>query len=457
MSEFEEQVLKGLQSCSINLKSLSSQKSCIGAAVSGGADSVSLLVSLCALCKPLSIPVKVITVNHYIRQESETCGDIEYVRTLCQSLSKDGYDVELTVCELEKGQVGSLADKKEIGIEAAARELRYDAFEKFIEEKKLKCLCLAHNKNDQLETLIMRFLQGAGTESRGGIPKVRGKYVRPLLDIERAQIEQYLNQKKISWRNDSTNNDTSYLRNRIRSELVPLLNERFAGWDKAVLTGAQKAMDDAEVLEGRPFDKLRESFASRTYQVFFENLRDDSFDESFYSLPRALKIRVLLQLANKAGFDTRIPYVFLCDVCDSVDCADNYNRRKVEKRFANMCFILDENGVTVKKSDEVQNEIVFSAIIEKSGFYEIPAGQVFVPDGIEFPVLLRSWRSGDEVQTADGGTKKLSDVFSDWHVPASKRQYIPVVQELKTPEQKIICILGSCLGYKDWIVKNEKV
>lgn len=439
MEEFEKNVQQALHNCGINLKNVSTDGVTIGAAVSGGADSVSLLVSLCALCKPLSIPVKVITVNHYIRQESETCGDIEYVRQLCQSLRKDGYDVELTVCELEKGQVGSLADKKEIGIEAAARELRYEAFEKFIEEKKLKCLCLAHNKNDQLETLVMRFLQGAGTESRGGIPQVRGKYVRPLLDIERAQIEQYLNQKKISWRNDSTNNDTSYLRNRIRSELVPLLNERFAGWDKAVLTGAQKAMDDAEVLEGRPFDKLRDPKAS------------------FYSLPRALKIRALLEAANKAGFDTRIPYVFLCDVCDSVDCADNYNRRKVEKRFANMCFILDENGVTVKKSDEVQNEIVFSAIIEKSGFYEIPAGQIFVPDGIEFPVLLRSWRSGDEVQTADGGTKKLSDVFSDWHVPASKRQYIPVVQELKTPEQKIICILGSCLGYKDWIVKNEKV
>ena len=65
--------------------------------------------------------------------------------------------------------------------------------------------------------------------------------------------------------------------------------------------------------------------------------------------------------------------------------------------------------------------------------------------------------TGDEVQTADGGTKKLSDVFSDWHVPASKRQYIPVVQELKSPGQRIVCILGSPLGYKDWIVKNEKV
>ena len=439
MQEFENNVLHALHNCGINLKNVSSDGYAIGAAVSGGADSVSLLLSLCSLCKPLSIPLKVITVNHYIRQENETCGDVEYVNQLCQSLKNQGYDVELTVCELKKGQVADLAKKKSIGIEAAARELRYDAFEKFIDENDLKCLCLAHNKNDQLETLLMRFLQGAGTESRGGIPQVRGKYVRPLLDIERTQIEEYLNQKKIGWRNDSTNNDTSYLRNRIRSELVPLLNERFTGWDKAVLSGAQKALDDAELLKSWPFDRLRDH------------------SSSFYSLPRALKIRALLEAANNAGCDTRIPYVFLRDVCDSVDYADNYNRRKVEKRFANLCFIMDENGVHVKKEDEVQNEIVFSAIIEKSGFYEIPAGQVFVPDGFEFPVLIRSWRTGDEVQTADGGTKKLADVFSDWHVPVQMRQYIPVVQELKSPEQKIVCILGSDLGYKDWIVKNEKV
>ena len=437
--DFETQVLKGLETCGLKLKAIAQEGASLGAAVSGGADSVSLLVSLCVLCKPSSIPIKVITVNHYIRSENETCGDVEYVKQLCQSLKNQGYDVELTVCELEKGQVASLADSKGIGIEAAARELRYNAFDNFIKTQGIACLCLAHNKNDQLETLLMRFLQGAGTQSRAGIPQVRDKYVRPLLEIERAQIEEFLKQKNISWRNDSTNTDTSYLRNRIRSELVPLLNERFSGWDKAVLTGAQKALDDAEVLQMWPFESLRDH------------------KDSFYSQPRALKIRTLLELANNAGCDTRIPYVFLRDVCDSVDYADNNNKRKVEKRFANLCFILDENCVTVQKSDEVQNEIVFSAIIEKSGFYEIPAGQVFVPDGIDFPVLLRCCRPGDEIRTADGGTKKLTDVFSDWHVPAQKRQYIPVVQELKTSEQEILCILGSCLGYKDWIVKNEKV
>ena len=185
--------------------------------------------------------------------------------------------------------------------------------------------------------------------------------------------------------------------------------------------------------------------------------KGNQLDSTFYNLPRSLKIKYLLKAANNAGCDTRIPYVFLRDVCDYCDCADNYNRRKVEKRFSDLCIILDQDGVQVKKCDEVQNEIVFSAIIEKSGFYEIPSGQVFVPDGFEFPVLMRSWRTGDEVQTADGGTKKLADVFSDWHVPVQMRQYIPVVQELKSPEQKIVCILGSCLGYKDWIVKNEKV
>ena len=436
MCEFEQQVLKGLQTCKINFNQVALDGGSLGVAVSGGADSVSLLVSLCNLCKPCSVPLKVITVNHYIREENETCGDVEFVKQLCRSL-KEEYDVELTVCELGKGEVAGLAREKCLGTEAAARELRYKAFENFIKQKNLACLCLAHNKNDQLETLLMRFLQGAGTEARAGIPQVRGLYVRPLLDIERSQIEEYLNQKKIGWRNDSTNNDTAYLRNRIRSELVPLLNERFTGWDKAVLSGAQKAQEDSVVLE--------------------ELAGTVKLDESFYTLPRALKIRALLLAANKAGYDSRIPYVFLCDVCDYCDCADNYNRRKVEKRFANLCFILDKNGVQVKKCDEVQNEIVFSAIIEKSGFYEFPAGQIFVPNGLEFPLLIRSWRPGDEVQTADRGTKKLSDIFSDWHIPEEKRQYIPVVQELKTPEQKIVCILGSCSGYKDWIVKNEKV
>ena len=430
---FESRVLNGLEACGIKLKDLAAAKGRLGAAVSGGADSLSLLLALCHLCKNYSLPLKIITVNHYIRPESQTCGDVEHVKELCNCLKQEGFDLSLTVYELQKGQVAALSEEKGLGIEAAARELRYKAFEDFIQKEGLSFLCLAHNKNDQLETLLMRFLQGASIESSSGIPAIREKFVRPLINIERSQIEEYLTGQKISWCEDSTNEDTVYLRNRIRKELVPLLNERFAGWDKALLSGAQKARDDALVLQSLPLDG------------------------NFFELPRALKIRALLKAANQAGCDTRIPYVFLRHVCDCCESADNYNRRKVEKRFSNLCFVIDKNGLSVKKSDEVENEIVFSAIIEQSGFCQLPAGQVFLGDQLDYPLLVRNWRAGDQVMTADGSSKKLADIFADWHVPVQKRQYIPVVQELNSPEQKIICILGSCLGYKDWIVKNEKV
>lgn len=431
--DFEAQVLKGLEACGINLNIISACGGRLGAAVSGGADSLSLLVALCNLCRPYHIPLKIITVNHFIRPECESSGDVEFVKKVCRSLSDQGFDLTFAVHELQKGQVASLAQQKEIGIEAAARELRYKAFEAFIADEQLAFLCLAHNKNDQLETLLMRFLQGAGTDSRTGIPQVRGKFIRPLLEIERYQIEEYLRQKNLNWCNDSTNSDTNYLRNRIRSELVPLLNERFIGWDKALITGAKKALDDSELIQSLPLNG------------------------DFFKLPRALKIRALIKAANQAGFDNRIPYLFLRHVCDCCDSADNYNGRKVEKTFSTICFVIDKNGVSVKKADQVENEIVFSAIIEKSGFFEIPSGQVFLPDELNYPVLIRNWRPGDQVQTADGGTKKLADIFADWHVPQEKRQFIPVVQDLKSPEQKITGLFGSCLGYKDWIVKNEKV
>ena len=133
-----------------------------------------------------------------------------------QTFINQGYDVELTVHELQKGLVAALAEKKSIGIEAAARELRYEAFDKFIEQNKLKCLCLAHNKNDQIETVLMRFLQGSGTGGLKGILEKREIYVRPLLDIERFEIEEYLRLNNISFRTDSTNFNSVYLRNRIR-------------------------------------------------------------------------------------------------------------------------------------------------------------------------------------------------------------------------------------------------
>lgn len=444
VEEFEKKVTLGLEKCGVHLSSVS-EDFCFGAAVSGGADSVSLLVSLSHICKKNNIPLKVITVNHFIRPDEETCGDVEYVKNLCSSLN-----ICCRVSELEKGSVLKLAEKKGTGVEDAARQLRYEAFEKFIDEEKISVLCLAHNRNDQLETAVMRFLQGTGVDAGKGISACRGKYIRPLLEIPRNEIENYLYKQNLNWRTDSTNEDTLYLRNKIRKELMPFLNEKFPGWDKAVLTGTEKAFEDGEIIQKELDEYKIEVLAGG------EIARIDARD--FYKAPAGIQKRLILKAANLLGFNQRIPYVFIKDVCETAEKLYGKTEKwggVIEKHFSVLQICMKNNEVLLKKHSEIQNEIIFSAIIEESGIYEGLFGSLFIPENINFPVLLRSWQLNDEILTADGKYKKVSDIFSDWHVPEAMRQYIPVVQELNSPEQNIVCVLGSHLGYKNWIVKTE--
>ena len=165
----------------------------IGAAVSGGADSVSLLLSLSKSFGKIGMKnrLEVITVNHGIREKTQTDGDALFVQNLCESLG-----ISCKVVSFEQGEAAKNAEKRGKGLEEAAREMRYKAFYDFIAEKNLSFLCLAHNQNDQTETILMRLLKGSGSEGLGGIPKRRGKIIRPLLNISRAEIENYLAEKK---------------------------------------------------------------------------------------------------------------------------------------------------------------------------------------------------------------------------------------------------------------------
>ena len=244
----------------------------LGAAVSGGADSVSLLCALAALRdfaaggnagnaageskpkksaanfekpkKSAAFPkIVCVTVDHSIRPEEESSGDAAFVQALCQKLG-----VECFVKKIERGAAARLADQRGKGLEEAARFLRYQKFEEFAKESGAQYICLAHNQNDALETLLMRFLQGSAA-AYGIVPK-RGIYLRPLLETSRPQIEEYLRSKKIEWRTDSSNQDNSYLRNKVRNLLIPFLDQNFEGWKKALLAGGEKSLLESEALEG---------------------------------------------------------------------------------------------------------------------------------------------------------------------------------------------------------------
>ena len=434
----------------------------IGVAVSGGADSIALLLSMSEIVSPLYV----ITVNHNIRPAAESAGDVDFVLEVCEELRKRGRDVICEAVELERGAVAQEAERRGGGIEEAARYLRYSAFEKFVAERGLGVLCTAHNMNDQLETVLMRFLQGSPAEAAGGIRarremSVSGSVIaRPLLDISRTEIEAYVQSRGFSWRTDKTNFETDYLRNRIRLNLVPFLNEQFPGWQKSVLSGAEKACEDAELILSC-VEKVPVSAG-------FDGEVEISLNE-FKSSPIAVQRRLILSACNKAGERARIPNQFIKDVLSTVRQSDGFT-----KHFAVIDIILKKNRLFVKKHQEINTDLVFSDIIEKTGSFEFPfgnldvfnyreqdgkrfvtvcAGESSIAENIALPFCIRNVRLGDMVLCADGSLKKVSDVFSDWHVAPEKKGLIPVIQLLNEKSQGIKAILGGFLGYKDWIVK----
>ena len=434
----------------------------IGVAVSGGADSIALLLSMSEIISPLYV----ITVNHNIRPAAESAGDVDFVLEVCEELRKRGRDVICEAVELERGVVAQEAERRGGGIEEAARYLRYAAFEKFVAERGIGVLCTAHNMNDQLETVLMRFLQGSPAEAAGGIRARREMNVdgaviaRPLLDISRTEIESYVQSRGFTWRTDKTNFETDYLRNRIRLNLVPFLNEQFPGWQKSVLSGAEKACEDAELILSC-VEKVPVS-AGPDGEV------EISLNE-FKSSPLAVQRRLILSACNKAGERARIPNQFIKDVLSAVRQSDGFT-----KHFAGIDIILKKNRLFVKKHTEINTDLVFSDIIEKTGSFEFPfgnldvfnyreqdgkkfvtvcAGESSIAENIALPFCIRNVRLGDMVLCADGSLKKVSDVFSDWHVAPEKKGLIPVIQLLNEKSQGIKAILGGFLGYKDWIVK----
>ena len=188
--------------------------------VSGGADSVALLRALHARSRELGLVLHAAHLHHGLRG-AEADGDLEFVRGLAAELEVPFHEARV--------DVAAEANKTGETIEAAARRLRYAWFRELLCEVPLDAVATAHTRDDQAETVCAKFLRGAWTEGLGGIHPVvtfpEGRILRPLLAATRAEVEAYLNAVGHSWREDSSNRALTYTRNRIRHELLPLLEE----------------------------------------------------------------------------------------------------------------------------------------------------------------------------------------------------------------------------------------
>jgi tRNA(Ile)-lysidine synthase len=215
--------------------------------VSGGADSIALLHCLLALAPELDLALSVVHVNHGLRPEADA--DQAFVEELAAR-----WGVPVSVERVTVSTAGGQSP------EAAARAARYAAFRRAAERIGASRVALGHTADDQAETVLMRLLQGAGPRGLAGIPPVRGLYIRPLLEVRCHRIEAELRRLGVAWREDPTNRDPKFLRNRIRHDLLPFLGSGFQPRivDALCRAGAltRALVTDLEALAARELDRL---------------------------------------------------------------------------------------------------------------------------------------------------------------------------------------------------------
>ncbi len=209
----EEKVLKTIQ----KYKLIESGDKIV-IAVSGGPDSMCLLDVLRKLKEKLKIEIVVAHVNHSIREEADS--ETLYIKDYCNK-----YDIEIYI---KKENVIELAKNDKIGLEEEGRKVRYNFFDEVLEKAKANKIAIAHNMNDKAETVLMNIIRGSGSLGLKGIePKRDEKYIRPLIEIQRSEIEEYCEKNKLEPKHDKSNDDNTYTRNRVRNVLIPFLKENF--------------------------------------------------------------------------------------------------------------------------------------------------------------------------------------------------------------------------------------
>lgn len=186
--------------------------------VSGGPDSMCLLHILNSLRQSLDFEIVVAHINHMIREDAES--ETQFVQEYCNKIGVECYIQRINV--IEKSNL------EKIGTEEAGRKARYDFFEKVLKDTGANKIATAHNANDNAETILMNIFRGTGISGLRGIEPIRdNKYIRPIIECERFEIENYCNENNLEPKIDKTNFENTYTRNKIRNILIPELKKEF--------------------------------------------------------------------------------------------------------------------------------------------------------------------------------------------------------------------------------------
>jgi len=409
--------------------------------LSGGADSVALADMLVRLSGPMNLYLTACHINHHLRgDESEE--DCCFCEDLC-----DNWEIPFVQADVD---VAKIARRRKMGLEEAGRIIRYNLFTQIADEEEINKIALAHHADDQVETILFRLFRGTGPAGLSGIPRQRGKIIRPLLSHTREEIVTYLEKRHLSYREDSSNLDTKFARNAIRQEILPQIERHFPAVRRAILRLRDIQADESEFL-GFQTRRMFEDLVSLTPggSCIIDLAR-------FNQQSRWMKRRVLRWTLDEM---TGIPCGVNLDTIDrllKIALAETGGaslpqgfRVKVERGDM---YIFSSVRTSIKRRDfeinacldlpEVNSFLRSQLIPRRDAILTRQNNGLTVhiePQALSGKLFVRSARNGDRFNPLGmSGTKTVGDFLTDLKIPTPLRSEIPVLCD----SEGIIWVIG---------------
>ncbi len=400
-------------------------------ALSGGPDSVALLHILSQLQTHYHIRLTAVYVNHGIRTRA-AAKEEKFCEALCAEL-------EIS-CIIVRESIPALAKQRRIGLEEAGRAFRYELFERLARMHRFDKVALGHHVDDRVETVLFRIFRGTGPTGLGGIPVKRGIYVRPLFEINKAQVLEYLKENRLRYCVDRSNDDSDYSRNYIRNKLLPEVRKRLNPQvDRAILNLAETVTAEEGVLRKQVEKAVRQAVTvtlggkieldRARFTGYTSWLRRRLLRYCLGSISEGVMVdretierleNQILQESGSLSLPGRIQAVMTSD----------------KFVFAQGQPIYLERELVPGKSVELEPLVARIQMRESARWSSAvskkrQAAQVSVDAGkVEYPLTVRSIRAGDRFQPLGmKGTKKVGDFLTDRKVPKVYRDEILVVAD----------------------------
>ena len=401
--------------------------------ISGGPDSVCLLHILSRLKEKIDIELYAAHLNHQIRG-LEAQKDALYVSNICDKLGVTYF--------LKSIDVPKYCKDNSLSIEEGARKLRYEMFEEIKQRTKSNKIAIGHNLNDQAETVLMRIMRGTGLQGLRGIEYSRENgVIRPLLDIERNDIEEYCKLHNLEPRIDESNLENIYTRNKIRLELIPYMMDNFnPSLIESIVRMSNNLKSDSDYIENEAEAKFKNicEIASDTVNVKIND---------FSKLHNAIKVRILRKGIKHILGDTNF-----IDQKHIEDIMEFENESKINKMLTlprGIFVYRKQNYIILTTTEIVNEEISYSYNIPTNGFVKIKELKTIIEtqtmtidrykngksdkiskgfdlNKIKGGMVVRSRQQGDKIKLV-GGTKKVKDLFIDLKIPREDRCKVPVI------------------------------